>query len=81
MADKATTAEGLSVTLTNEQLRLIDSAIQTFAAIKTGIVGLHGTTGEVHANALLELRNLTIASRPDITPALRTGTDSRSNRD
>ena len=39
-----------------KQRRLLDVAIQTFSAIKTGNIGLTGATGTVLFNALLELR-------------------------
>lgn len=42
----------------DEQRRLLDVAIQTFSAIKTGNIGLTGATGTVLFNALLELRTL-----------------------
>jgi hypothetical protein len=58
--------------LVDEQLRLIDSAMQTFAAIKTGSIGLKGATGTLHSKYLLELRNLTIQSRPETARVLGT---------
>jgi len=43
---------------TNEQRRLINVAIQTFSAIKTGKVGASGATGGVLVKTLSELRDL-----------------------
>jgi|ERR1700682_351375 hypothetical protein len=44
--------------LADAQRRLIDMAIQTFAAIRTGKVGLTGVTATVHEGSLLNLREL-----------------------
>ena len=43
---------------TNEQRRLINVALQTLAAIKTGKVGVSGATGAVLVKTLTELRDL-----------------------
>jgi hypothetical protein len=53
----------------DEARRLIDMAIQTFAAIKTGNIGLTGATGTVLVNSLFELRDLIERSRPEMRPA------------
>jgi hypothetical protein len=45
-------------TSTDEQRRLINVAIQTFAAIKTGKLGASGATGNVLVKTLTELRDL-----------------------
>jgi hypothetical protein len=73
MADKSSSANKRAGTLADHQLRLIDLAIQTFAAIKTGSIGLTGATGTVHSKALVELREITTKSRPEIAPASGTG--------
>lgn len=49
-----------------EQRRLLDMAIQSFAAIQTGNVGLTGATGTVHKNSLLALRALVGSSISEI---------------
>ena len=46
--------EGIS----DEQQRLIDTAIHAFSAIRTGSIGLSGATGTVLMHTLLELRTL-----------------------
>ena len=56
------------------QATLIDLTNQTFSAIKTGSVGLNGATATVLSKTLIELRNLTNRSQPNITPTLGTGT-------
>jgi hypothetical protein len=43
---------------TNEQRRLINMAIQTFSAIRTGKLGASGATGTVLVKTLTELRDL-----------------------
>jgi hypothetical protein len=60
--------------LADEQRRLIDVAIQTFSAIKTGNIGLAGATGTVLVNCLFELRDLIDQARPGIRFA--SGTDT-----
>jgi hypothetical protein len=45
-------------TLADKQRRLVDIAIQTFAALKTGKVGLGGQTGTAHLESLVKLREL-----------------------
>ena len=42
----------------DERRRLIDVAVNTFAAIQTGNLGLKGATAEIHTTALLDLRKL-----------------------
>jgi hypothetical protein len=49
-----------------EQRRLIDIAIQSYSAIRTGNVGLTGATGTLLINALEELRYLADHSLPGI---------------
>jgi hypothetical protein len=74
IADKASSSNKRVGTLVDHQRRLIDLAIQTFAAIKTGSIGLTGATGTVHSKALVELRDITNKFRPEIAPALDTST-------
>ncbi len=50
----------------NEQRRLVNVAIQSFSAIKTGNIGLTGATGAVLVKALVELRDLIDQSPPEI---------------
>ena len=42
----------------DEQQRLVDIAIQSYAAIKTGNIGVTGATGALLVHTLLELRSL-----------------------
>jgi len=42
----------------DEQQRLIETAIHAFAAVRTGSIGLSGATGSVLMHTLLELRTL-----------------------
>lgn len=42
----------------DEQYRLIDIAIQSFSAIKTGNIGVGGATGALLVHTLLELRSI-----------------------
>ena len=74
IANEAKSLNKHNGTLVEHQLRLIDLATQTFSAIKTGSVGLNGATATVLSKTLIELRNLTNRSQPNITPTLGTGT-------
>src|ERR1700733_4876689 len=49
--------------------RLIDIAMQSFTAIKTGNIGISGATGTLLAHTLEELRSLTDRTLPDIVLA------------
>ena len=49
-----------------EHRRLVDMAIQSYTAIKTGTVGLTGATGTLLIHALEELRSLTDRTLPEI---------------
>lgn len=49
-----------------EQRRLLDIALQSYAAIKTGNIGMTGTTGTLLVHALEELRALADRTVPDI---------------
>jgi hypothetical protein len=50
----------------DEHRRLIDIAIQSLAAVKTGNIGISGATGTLLAHALEELRFLTDRTLPEI---------------
>ena len=52
--------------LADEQRRLIEMGIQTFAAIKTGNIGVTGATGTALLKTLFELRDLIDKSLPEI---------------
>ncbi len=52
--------------MAEEQRRLIEMAIQAFAAIKTGSVGLTGATSTVLGSALFELRAIVEQTLPEI---------------
>jgi hypothetical protein len=54
------------VVFSAEHRRLIDIAIQSLNAVKTGNVGISGATGTLLAHALEELRSLTDRTLPDI---------------
>jgi hypothetical protein len=64
------------VTYAAEHRRLIQIALQSFSAIKSGNVGLTGATGSLHIHALEELASLTERFLPEIrsaSPALPRG--------
>jgi len=50
----------------DDQRRLVDIATRSYAAIKTGNVGLTGATGKLLAHALEELRSLGETTLPEI---------------
>jgi len=52
--------------LAEEERRLITVAIQTFAAIKTGNIGVGGATGTALVNALYELRDVVDRTVPEL---------------
>jgi hypothetical protein len=54
------------VVFSAEHRRLIDIAIQSLTAIKTGTIGISGATGILLAQALEELRSLTDRTLPEI---------------
>ena len=51
-----------------EQKRLVDIAVQSYSAIKTGSVGLSGATGALLLHTLEELRSLPGRFLPEIHP-------------
>jgi hypothetical protein len=66
--------------LAEEQRRLVDLSLQTFAAIQTGSLGANGATGVVLVHTLTELRPLIERTLPEIR--LISGmTAARSRRD
>src|ERR1700729_809407 len=54
------------VVFSAEHRRLIDIALQSLTAIKTGNIGISGATGMLLAHALEELRSLTDRTLPEI---------------
>ena len=52
-----------------DQARLVDTAAQAFAAIRTGGVGLNGATGQLLAHSLTELRYLAERTSPRLRRA------------
>ena len=52
-----------------EHRRLVDIALHSYSAIKTGTVGLTGATGTLLIHALEELRSLTDRTLPEIRRA------------
>jgi hypothetical protein len=63
---QAETLQQRLVVFAAEHRRLIDIAIQSFTAIKTGNIGTSGATGTLLAHALEELRSLTDRTLPEI---------------
>jgi hypothetical protein len=55
---------------TAEHQRLVDIAMQSYAAIKTGNIGLTGATGTLLIHALGELRSLVDRTLPEIRVAV-----------
>lgn len=58
-------AEGLNARLhsfSDEQVRLLDTAIQTFVALQTGKLGLSGATAAAHLHSLNALRAMALGS-------------------
>ena len=64
--DQAVTLEHRLRMFSEEQRRLLDIAIHSYSAIKTGTVGLTGATGTLLIHALEELRSLTERTLPEI---------------
>jgi hypothetical protein len=74
ISDKAEVLHKRLGSRADEARRLIDMAIQTFAAIKTGNIGLTGATGTALVNSLFGLRDLIDRSLPEIRWASATTT-------
>lgn len=66
---QAETLQQRLVVFAAEHRRLIDIAVQSLTAIKTGNIGMSGATGTLLAHALEELRSLTDRTLPDIVLA------------
>jgi hypothetical protein len=66
---QAETLQQRQVVFTAEHERLVDIAIQSLTAIKTGNIGINGATGTLLAHALEELRSLTDRTLPKILPS------------
>jgi hypothetical protein len=64
--DQAVTLEQRMRIFSDEQRRLLDIALHSYSAIKTGTVGLTGATGTLLLHALEELRSLTDRTLPEI---------------
>ena len=64
--DQAVTLEHRLRIFSDEQKRLVDIAIHSYSAIKTGTVGVTGATGTLLSHALEELRSLTDRTLPEI---------------
>jgi hypothetical protein len=64
--DQAVTLEHRLRMFSDEQKRLVDIAIHSYTAIKTGTVGVTGATGTLLIHALEELRSLTDRTLPEI---------------
>jgi hypothetical protein len=63
---QAETLQQRLIVFAAEHRRLIDIALQSLTAIKTGNIGISGATGALLDHALAELRSLTDRSLPDI---------------
>jgi len=63
---QAETLQQRLVVFAAEHRRLVDIAIQSVIAIKTGDIGINGATGTLLAHALEELRSLTDRTLPEI---------------
>jgi hypothetical protein len=63
---QAETLQQRLVVFSAEHRRLIDIALQSLTAIKTGNIGVGGATGTLLTHALEELRSLTDRSLPEI---------------
>jgi hypothetical protein len=66
MDRQAETLQQRLVIFAAEHRRLIDIALQSLTAIKTGNIGISGATGTLLAHALEELRSLTDRTLPEI---------------
>jgi len=66
---EAETMQQRLVVFTAEHRRLVDIAVQAFAAIQTGNIGVAGATGTLMVHTLDELRSLTERSLPEMRVA------------
>ena len=67
--DQAQTLHDRLSAFSDEHRRLVDIAIQSYSAIKTGNVGLTGATGTLLIHTLNELRSLAERTLPEIRRA------------
>ena len=67
--DQANTLHDRLSAYSDEHRRLVDIAIQSYSAIKTGNVGLTGATGTLLSHTLSELRSLAERTLPEIRRA------------
>jgi hypothetical protein len=67
--DQAETLHDRLSAFSDEHRRLVDIAIQSYSAIKTGNVGLTGATGTLLSHTLSELRSLAERTLPEIRRA------------
>ena len=67
--DQAETLQQRLTVFSDEHQRLVGIALHAYAAIKTGNVGLRGSTGTLLFHTLEELRSLAARTLPEIRPA------------
>src|SRR3984893_7275785 len=75
--DQAQTLHDRLSAFSDEHRRLVDIAIQSYSAIKTGNVGLTGATGTLLSHTLSELRSLAERTLPEIRQASAATTATR----
>jgi hypothetical protein len=75
--DQAQTLHDRLSAFSDEHQRLVDIAIQSYSAIKTGNVGLTGATGTLLIHTLSELRSLAERTLPEIRRASAATTATR----
>jgi hypothetical protein len=75
--DQAQTLHDRLSAFSDEHRRLVDIAIQSYSAIKTGNVGLTGATGTLLIHTLNELRSLAERTLPEIRQASTATTATR----
>jgi hypothetical protein len=75
--DQAETLHDRLSAFSDEHRRLVDIAIQSYSAIKTGNVGLTGATGTLLIHTLNELRSLAERTLPEIRQASAAATATR----
>jgi hypothetical protein len=66
MIDQAQTLHDRLRAFSDEHRRLVDIAVQSYSAIKTGNVGLTGATGKLLIHTLSELGSLVERTLPEI---------------
>lgn len=68
--DKAEVLNKRLCSFSDDHVRLLDLAIESFAAIQTGKIGPAGATGAAHKNSLIALRGLVLHAMSEIRLAL-----------